>query len=82
MAKTYSIKNDPKLAAWVAKQNAKKAADLTKARLFHLNGEVSTFDDQKLAYEVWLALPKGVRVAFRGKGDAMPVYSHSYADKP
>lgn len=78
--KTISIKNDPKLKAYLEKKNAERAADLTKARLFYSNGDVSTYADQSLAYQVWLAMPKGVRVAFRGINDATPVYSHDYVD--
>jgi hypothetical protein len=65
----------------VKSQNEKRGADLTKARLFYSNGHVAAYDDQKMAYAVWLGQPKGVHVAFRGKGDETPVYSHDYADK-
>lgn len=71
---------DPKLEAWLKARNAERAADTTKARLFHQNGEVSTFDEDRTAYAVWLATPKGVRIAFRGIGDKTPVYSHDYVD--
>lgn len=43
--------------------------------------EVREYDDQALAYAVWLGLPKGVRAAFRGAGDTRPVYGWDYADR-
>lgn len=56
-----------------------------KARLYirWKNGheEVREYDDQSLAYAVWLALPKGVRAAFRGADDSSPVYSWNYVDR-
>lgn len=55
--------------------------DTTKARLFFPNGRIDEFDDQKLAYALWLGLGKGVRAAFRGKNDLTPVYSHDYVDR-
>jgi hypothetical protein len=51
-----------------------------KARLYFPDGRVNHFDDQKLAYAVWLALPKGVRAAFRGTNDARPVHPWDHAD--
>ena len=53
-----------------------------KARLYYPDGRVEHYADGCLAYAVWLALPRGVRCAFRGAGDQRPVYSHDYADKP
>ncbi len=55
--------------------------DLDQARIFYPDGRIVRYDDQKLAYSVWLALDKGVRAAFRGRGDATPVYPHDYVDK-
>jgi hypothetical protein len=52
-----------------------------KARIYYRNGRISEYDDQREAYAVWLALPKGVRAAFRGRGDTTPVYSHDYVDR-
>jgi len=52
-----------------------------KARLYFTDGRIVTYDDQRLAYAVWLALPKGMKVAFRGRGDTTPVYWHDYVDK-
>ena len=40
-------------------------ADITKARLYFNDG-VDEFREDALEYSVWLALPKGVRCAFRG----------------
>jgi len=55
--------------------------DISKARLFYPDGAVETYDNQKLAYEIWLGSRKGIRIAFRGKGDKTPVYSWDYLDK-
>lgn len=55
-------------------------ADISRARLCYPDGRVTHFDDQRLAYAVWLALPKGVLVAFRGANDTQPVYSWDYVD--
>lgn len=52
------------------------------ARIHFPDGRVLTFSDQPLAYQSWLALPRGVRAAFRGKGDARPVLPWDYADQP
>ncbi len=52
------------------------------ARIYYRDGRVSTFVDERLAYQVWLSLPRGTRAAFRGKGDTRPIYPWDYADKP
>lgn len=52
------------------------------ARIHFRNGRVVEFTHQTLAYQTWLSLPRGVRAAFRGKGDSRPVYPWDYADKP
>jgi hypothetical protein len=52
----------------------------TTARIFHPNGRVDHFQDQALAYALWLGLPKGVRAAFRGANDSTPVYPWDYVD--
>ena len=52
--------------------------DTTKARIFYRDGSIVEYEDQSLAYAVWLALPKHIPVAFRGKDDPTPVYSHDY----
>jgi len=52
-----------------------------QARLYYRDGRVDRFDNQSLAYQTWLALPRGVRVAFRAAGDNRPVLSHDYADQ-
>jgi len=54
--------------------------DATKARIYFPDGRVVHYEDQKLAYFLWLALPKGVRAAFRGANDAKPVYPWEYVD--
>lgn len=48
--------------------------DTRKARLCFPDGRVAHYGDQKLAYAVWLALPKDTRAAFRGANDTRPVY--------
>ena len=55
--------------------------DTTQARLYYPDGRIESYESQRLAYAVWLALPRGVRVAFRGKGDSTPVYAHDYVDR-
>ena len=50
-------------------------------KLYYNDGQVVEYADQTLAYEIWLASPKGIRIAFRGEGDERPVYSWDYADK-
>jgi hypothetical protein len=54
--------------------------DATKARIYFSNGRVVHYEDQKLAYFLWFALPKGVRAACRGANDTQPVYPWDYAD--
>ena len=54
--------------------------DTRKARVSFPDGRVTHYDDQKLAYAVWLALPRGTRAAFRGANDPRPVYPWDYAD--
>ena len=51
------------------------------ARIHFRDGRVSKLTNEKLAYQTWLSLPRGTRAAFRGKGDARPVYAWDYADK-
>jgi hypothetical protein len=60
--------------------NSLESIDVRKPRLYFPGGRVTQYDDQKLAYAVWLALPKGCRAAFRGANDARPVYPWDYAD--
>ncbi len=55
--------------------------DDAKARIFHADGKVDTFEHEHLAYEVWLSLPKGARAAYRPAGDDRPVYPWDYVDK-
>jgi len=43
--------------------------------------EVRQYTDQSLAYAVWLALPRGVRAAFRGAGDSREVLPWDYVDQ-
>ena len=55
--------------------------DTRKARVCFADGRVTHYDDQQLAYAVWLGLPKGMRAAFRGANDPRPVYPWSYVDR-
>jgi hypothetical protein len=56
---------------------------MTRLYIKWRNGQVELrkYADQAEAYAVWLALPKGVRAAFRGAGDSRPVFSWDYVDK-
>lgn len=56
------------------------SADIRKARIHYANGRIEHYDDQKLAFAIWLALPKGVLAAFRGANDNRPVHSWDYVD--
>ena len=51
-----------------------------KSRIYYTDGHIEHYNDQTLAFAVWLALPKGVRTAFRGAGDDRPVYSWDHVD--
>lgn len=53
-----------------------------QARLYFPDSRVKHFKNQRLAYSVWLALPKGTRAAFRGADDPRPVHPWDYADQP
>jgi hypothetical protein len=57
-------------------------ADPGQARIYFADGRVERFSDQKLAFVIWLALPKGVKAAFRGADDQRPVYPWDYVDTP
>ena len=52
--------------------------DVTKARLYYPDGTVDHFDNQQLAYAIYLAIDVGGRVAFRGRNDTEPVYAWDY----
>jgi len=54
--------------------------DTRKAQVCFPDGSITEYEDQKLAYAVWLALPKGTRAAFRGANDPRPIYPWDYAD--
>jgi len=56
--------------------------DTRKARLYFSDGQVDHYDDQQLAFAIWLALPEGVYAAFRGANDASPVYAWDCVDLP
>lgn len=55
--------------------------DVTKTRLFFSDGLISSYDDPKLALDVYYGLPRGIKVAFRSAGDKTPVYPHDYVDR-
>ena len=59
-----------------------KTSNQPPARLHFADGRISAFREQALAYQTWLSLPRGVRAAFRGKGDNRPVYPWDFADQP
>ncbi len=59
---------------------AQPPIDTHKARIYYTGGRVQHWDDQALAFAVWLGLPKGVRAAFRGANDTRPVYTWDYVD--
>ncbi len=50
------------------------------ARIFFADRHVECFRDQALAYALWLALPRGVRAAFRGGNDTRRVQPWDYVD--
>jgi len=55
--------------------------DTKQARLIYSDGRIEYYgDNQQLAYKVWLAMDKGIRIAFRGKDDIRPVYSWDCVD--
>ena len=56
------------------------SANIHKARIYYTDGRIEHYHDQTLAFAVWLALPKGVRAAFRGSGDNRTVYPWDYVD--
>lgn len=56
--------------------------DTRKARIYFTDGHVEHFQRQVFAFALWLALPKGMRAAFRGANDTRPVYPWDYADRP
>lgn len=58
-----------------------KSQTPTSARIHFRDGRIWRFTDQTLAYQTWLSLPRGIGAAFRGNGDARPVYACDYADK-
>lgn len=59
-----------------------KSKKANTARIHFRDGRVAKFQNQQLAYSIWLSLPRGTRAAFRGKGDSRPIYAWDYADKP
>jgi hypothetical protein len=54
--------------------------DTRKARVCFPDGRVTHYGGQKLACAVWLALPKGIRAAFRGANHTRPVFPWDYAE--
>jgi len=58
-----------------------KARQQPSARIYFRDGRVLKIQNQRLAFQTWLSLPRGIGAAFRGKGDERPVYAWDYADK-
>jgi len=58
----------------------KCASLLSKARIYFPDGWIEQFDNQALAYAVWLALPEETHAAFRGINNGLPVYPWDYVD--
>jgi hypothetical protein len=61
-------------------------ADTSMARLYYTGDinhpmYVEHYRIQSDAYNLWLALPKGVLYAMRNAGEALPVYHHDLVDK-
>lgn len=54
--------------------------DIRKPRIYFADGRVDHFRNEVFAYALWLALPEGTRVAFRGKNDTRPVYPWDHVD--
>ncbi|MGO9014671.1 MAG: hypothetical protein ACLQF0_06790 [Dissulfurispiraceae bacterium] len=54
--------------------------NISKSRIHYRDGRIEEYESQSEAYAFWLGLPRGVRAAFRGAGDATPVYAHDYVD--
>lgn len=52
-----------------------------RARIYFADGHVEYFDNQVFAFALWLALPKGIRAAFRGRGNTTPVYPWDHVDR-
>lgn len=59
---------------------SRNGVDVRKARVYFADGHVEHFSNQVLAFALWLALPKGVRAAFRGENDRRPVYPWNCVD--
>ncbi len=59
---------------------ASSKVNSSKARLYFADGGVEHYESQGLAFVVWLALPKGIRAAFRGADDTRPVYPWDCVD--
>lgn len=55
--------------------------DTRTARIYFPDGRVDHFKNDLFAFALWLALPKGTRVAFRGRNDTRPVYPWDRADR-
>ena len=62
------------------RQQAWAIADTSKARLYFMDS-VSHYEDQSLAYFVYIHLPHGIRCAFRGAGDTRPVEPWQLVDR-
>ena len=67
---------------WKDTSKSSSRIDIRNARVCFPDGRITHYEDQKLAYAVWLALPSGSRAAFRGANDTRPVYPWNYVNAP
>jgi hypothetical protein len=56
------------------------SVNIRQARIYYAGGGIEHYDNQTLAFAVWLTLPKGIRAAFRATNDTRPVYPWDYVD--
>ena len=55
--------------------------DINFARIFFPDGRVMCYSNSVHAVAIFFALKKGIRAAFRTRGDSRPVYAHDFVDK-
>lgn len=54
--------------------------DVSKARIYYPDGRIDTYDDSRLALDIYYSLDRGIRAAFRAVGDNTLVYPHDFVD--
>ena len=64
----------------VGRRQTEATTGTPKSRIYYTDGHIEHYNEQTLAFAVRLALPKGVRAAFRGASDDRPVYSWDHVD--